>query len=193
MALITQAELEQFSQIDFTAEPDTAVALWIDAASAAIESYCGRAFEHQSGVVETLDGNRNMVLLLSRTPVTAINTVTEDGTPLPSEDYQWYPDGRLYRMSGDYRIGWTWKRQAVVVDYDGGYTNIPADIKAVAARFCERIFLSGAEFAAQPAGVKTVSMEDESVTYRDPAAALGEYSVFPTGDLRILNKYRRRA
>lgn len=193
MALISQADLEKFSQIDFTTEPDAAVTLWIEAASDAIESYCGRSFEAAAGITETLDGERRAALLLARTPVTAINSITEDGVALTSAEYQWYSDGRIYRMNGDYRVAWTWKAQAVVIDYDGGYASVPADIKAVAARFCERIFQAGAEFAAQPTGVSAVTMEDEALTYRDATASLGQYETLPGADLRILNKYRRRA
>lgn len=159
MPLVTQAELEQFGQVDFTNEPDTAVGLYIAAAQKAVENHCGRLFERQAGRVDTLDGSAGRHLWLPLYPIHTITSVTEDTTALTEgSDFLTYSSlGRLTRMSGDWEWSWTAKRQSVVVTYTAGYEDgqeedIPADLKWVVANVCLRLFKAEEAWANSPAG-----------------------------------------
>ncbi len=158
--LVTQAEIEQYVQVDFTNTPEDAVTLWIAAAQGMIESYCHREFDWEAGRTDTIDGRGDRTLRLSKWPVNAVNSVTEDGTALTvNEDYAWYENGRLVRLNGstEWEGYWSTSRQSVVVDYDAGYSDggafdVPEALKIACGMIVGRIFKAGAAWANTPEG-----------------------------------------
>lgn len=193
MALCTQADLEMILQIDFLGDPDDTVTFLIASAQALIEKFCGRTFEEESGLTVTLDGRGVTTLFLRKTPVTAVNQVTEDGTVLAADDFMFYSDGRLIRRSGDADIRWTWKRQAVTVDYDGGYATVPDDLAYLCANIAARMFQRGAAFANTEvqATVTSQKLGDFSESYDLNRAAALEITL-TDDEKRALSAYRRR-
>jgi len=58
----------------------------IKQATALIEKATGRVFAHET-VTESLPGTGTPILLLSRTPVRSITSITLDGTTVPTDEY----------------------------------------------------------------------------------------------------------
>lgn len=67
-----------------------------------------------TGDTVTLRGRGEAELALPQVPVTAVNSVTVDGTALAADDYNWWRVGLLVRTTGD------WDGTVTVV-YDHGY------------------------------------------------------------------------
>ena len=112
---------------------DSVLERLINAASEAIEQYCGRHFEYEQGVQETLAGTGGSRLVLSRIPVRAVTSVTVSGMPLDDYVVEDPKAGILYRGAG-----WPWTARAwagfisqdpligtesrdIVVTYDAGF------------------------------------------------------------------------
>jgi hypothetical protein len=72
-------------------------------------------------------------LILSTTPVVAISSITEGGSPLDSSAYEFDSGtGQVWRVSGSGRCAWG--SQQTIVTYDAGYAGgaIPADLQRAA-------------------------------------------------------------
>ena len=176
--LCTQLDIEQKLQWDITAEPDTTVTALIADAQALIETEVGRSLE-SAARTETFDGGRVNIFLRWH-PVTAVATVTEDGTALvANDDFRWYHYGKLIRISGNHQSAWrTRKRQSIVVTYTGGYLaggqpdhNVALEhLGSLCAEVVARAFRKGAANAVIPAGssgaVQSVSLTgSDTVSY----------------------------
>lgn len=191
MALCTQTDVERILQIDFDIDPDPHVSALIGYAQALVEKHCRRTFEAEAGLVATLDGPGKKQIWLPKTPITAINSITEEGTALTADQYKWYASGKVVRVVGDYDYVWTWKRQAIVVDYDGGYSTIPEDIEYACAKLAAIGFEQGAAFATQDEthGINLERIGDYMAQY-DLESARGAMHI--NDELRkILAPYRR--
>lgn len=188
MALCTQADVEKKLQWDITAEPDPVVASLIADAQALIEGEMGRELE-SAARQETFDGGR-WSLFLTHWPVSAVASVTEDGTVLVlNDDYRWYTTGKVIRVSGTSQISWrSWAAQSVVIDYTGGYlpgTKELEHLGSICAEVVARAFRKGASNAAIPVGatgeIQSISLEgSDSVTY---ASSSGGTSTITAGGL----------
>lgn len=205
--LATQLDFEKFLQIDVTAEPDAAIAAYLEAASAIVESYCGRVFTSSTVTAEVHDG-WTFTIWLRQPPVTSITTVVENTVTLAATDYLWYPDGRLIRLTAAVPPGPTWwypTLQTVAVTYVGGYGTaaagtIPHDVRDVVVRMAARSFQASAAFASVPAGsagVRSVSLSDsDSVEYTESAqggfatASVTRDVMLTPEDKWILDHYR---
>lgn len=73
-------------------------------------------------------------IYLSRRPVTRIVSLTASGSLLARDvDYELdAASGKLVRLSGDCET-W-WQAGLVVAEYDGGFEDVPDDLKAIAAQ-----------------------------------------------------------
>jgi len=106
--------------------------------SEAIEKYCNRHFEYNAAVTENLDASGARYLVLSRTPVASITSVSFDGAALDATGYELHDaeagtvylkmarwstvqteNASLEPVPGEERALWT-------VVYAGGYT-LPKD------------------------------------------------------------------
>lgn len=87
----------------------------------------------QEGVVDTFRlTSTNRFLFLSRRPVAQVMSVIEADVTLTEDlDFEVDPgSGKLIRLSnGDLSV---WSCGKIVVEYDGGYETVPADLKAIA-------------------------------------------------------------
>jgi hypothetical protein len=208
MALCTQADVEAKLQWDITADPDPVVTALITDAQALIEAEVGRTLE-SAATTELIDGG-GAAIFLSRFPVTAITTVTEDGTVLTAgADYLLYEKaGKLIRVSGSHQIYWrTTKAQGIEVVYTGGYllADHPSELEhlgSICAEVVARAFRRGADSAAIPAGaagaIQSLALDgSDSVTYATSGEGAGggglNAFVFLTDDERTqLDRYKRR-
>lgn len=181
MALCTQLDVEQKLQWDITSEPDAVITALIADAQALIETEIGRTVESASRT-ETFDGGR-WSLFLKWWPVTAVTSVTEDGTLLTvTTEYLWYERGKLIRTAGGYQKAWSnGKPQSIAVVYTGGYLTGTHDMElealgSLCAEVVARAFKKGADNAALPAGasgqIASVTLAgSDSVTYTDSSGA----------------------
>ena len=177
MALCTQLDVEQKLQWDITSEPDAVITALIADAQALIETEIGRTVE-SAARTETFDGGA-WSLFLKWWPVTALTSVTEDGTLLTvTTEYRWYERGKLIRTAGGYQKAWSnGKPQSIAVAYTGGYLVGTHDMElgtlgSICAEMVARAFKKGAENAAIPAGasgqIASVTLAgSDSVTYTD--------------------------
>lgn len=163
-----------------TTTEDTNLATWISQASNACASYCNRVFGLET-VTETFrnkfqypfsDNNRRNVsiVMLTRTPVVSIVSITEDGIALVQDtDYQLDPEeGILYRLDSDSLTNWYFKK--LVVNYTGGYAlvgTLPHNIERACITQVKAIRAGG----SRDPNVKSESIPGVlSTTYFSPGA-----------------------
>ncbi len=176
MALCTQTDAELYGSVDFSNEPDAAVTLWRNGATAVIEAYCGRTLEQEPGRVEVFTGLNFHEIRLSLTPVSAITSIIEDGVTLAggidpaaavaADDFVIDPDtGFVRRLSSLRPVGWRYAGQInnIVATYDGGYVeggspDIPQDLRQACGIAVGDIFRAGQAWAASN-GAKRVSID----------------------------------
>lgn len=119
-------------------DSDDWLKLQIKNASAAIANYCNRVFQSEK-VSELLYVERDafpyqvpgnvVALQLARWPIVAVTSVTVNGNALdPATDFKINDKvGQLYRLDFD-AMPMLWEAWPVVVEYSGGFTDIPADV-----------------------------------------------------------------
>lgn len=194
MALATLTDLEQFGVTDFTNNSDPAVLLYLSAATALVEEYCGQPLEQQDGRVEVKDVLQPSHLLqLDCTVIRAITTVTEDGVTLvEGTDFHAGPGASLARLAGSRRNGRLWMPGygIVTVTYDVGYIqadatwDVPDSLRWVCANIAARLYKSEDAWANTPAGaagpVSQVSLDGVG-SYSQGAAPAISRPWDPTG------------
>lgn len=178
----------------------------INAASEAIERYCGRNFSRAS-VTEKVRGFGRARLVLSRTPVVAVASVHLDGVLVPAEDYEL--SGAEAGFVAHVRGVWEWtadvargiscglqpgtERALYAVAYSGGYV-LPKDE-------------AGGSPRTLPYDLEEVCIRTVATAYRRPASdtSLEEYAggglntaigrglggMIPDSAVYILQPYRR--
>jgi hypothetical protein len=111
-----------------TSDGDLEQLQWLcQVATDAVERDLGRAILPCT-VTEIHDNNN--ALILRRTPVISVTSVTDSGSLLPATDYTLDTDsGVLFRNWGGYFAGY---RQTVTVVYQAGYLNPPPIVRKVA-------------------------------------------------------------
>lgn len=153
MALCTSADVEGFLGLNLASEDATQLTeRYIPYVDEVIKNFIGYDIEYNATISETFDGeNKEYDIFLTHQPVTAVASITEDGTALTqgnSADYVFYSNGRLSR------VGVRWsdaKLQNIVVTYSAGYTNLnmPSDIKYTSARAAARMYLKTLQVSGQ--------------------------------------------
>lgn len=132
-ALTTVEAVEHELQITPGSEVER-LTRYVNAASEAIERYCGRKFYRSAGIVEAVPGYGTTDLFLSRSPIESVDSVVYDTTTIDPTDYS-VGGGRstLFRAGG-----WLWtvgtftgasggiplpgtEEPTFVVTYAGGY------------------------------------------------------------------------
>lgn len=143
---------------DYTAgDPQTLLAQ----AQAAIRSYCGWHVAPNITETLTVDGRGSRHLWLPSLHVTDLTSVTDEGTALTTDEFDWSVSGYLERRSGY----WSDRPRQVVAVLDHGYEDVPADLVSVAVAMAART-------ASSPAGVKKqstgpFSIENETGRFLD--------------------------
>lgn len=132
-----------------TADAEAALA----AAEDVIRAGLGQSVDQALVDTVHLTGNGRTVLLLPEVPVTAVTSVTIDGTALDADGYRWNREGILTRLCG------VWPLDAdVQVVHDHGNEPIPAAVSRVCVQVAGRAWVN-------PQNVEAETMGDRSVTY----------------------------
>lgn len=182
MALCTQGDVEKFLQIDVSAEPDAAVTMLIENGEALIKTYLDRdVLESATVTAETLDPPlRYERLYLREWPVTAVASLTEEGTALVEDtDYVVLARyGTLYRTTSSGTLkNWKWRKpQSIVTTYTAGYAADSRELHAlrdVCTRVVARCFQAASAYANAPAGasaIRSVGLQgSDNVSYKGSA------------------------
>ena len=195
--VIAELGVTDAAQIDLLAD-------YINEATAAISTYCKRAFHREAGIVETLAGYGTNYLMPSRTPIASVASIAFDGQTVPAADYSVYDGNMIYSP-----YGWedTAKARNTVaqmpipnsnerlytVTYTGGYIlpgvsgrTLPYDIERACIEMVKHLLYSRRRDS-------TIKSEDVdgvySVTYADNT---GEGGSLPATVERMIAPYRRR-
>lgn len=152
--------------------------------SAAVRSYTRLSISPVADATLILTGTTARRLVVGERPLTAVSSVTLDGTLLPTTDYRWTRGGALYRGAG-----WGGEDRQVVVVCSYGFATIPPDLWAVVQTAATRLVANPAQWKQQrdeqssggegPSGGSTLRVSE---------APTG----FTVGELAVLNRYRRR-
>jgi hypothetical protein len=148
----TPEDLRRHLRLD-TIDTEQAAAL-ISAAETLIRAELQQTIDAVTGDELELGGTGRRILTLPEMPVTAVTSVTEDGTLLvEGTDYRWNRYGILTRLAA------CWPLDAdISVVYDHGYASIPAILKQVCLQVAARGWVSVVP-------VQSESIGDYSVTY----------------------------
>lgn len=141
------------AELDITGSTqDALLNRYISAASVAIEQYCNRRFVQET-VKDEFWPDRELYafqvsptiqsLQMSRWPVGAVSSVTENGDALTdATDYRVDKDtGGLWRLDG-LAYPFVWKAWPIVATYQGGYSDIPADVQDACIRLVKARYLA---------------------------------------------------
>ena len=114
--------------------PSEKLPAWLSGLSAYIRRYVDRPIETES-VQETLDGNGETTILVSKRPVLSVTKVTIDGGGDVSGDIEFYEEGLIY-----YDGGFTVGRKNVVVGYTAGHGgSVPNDLQLAVCLILQRM------------------------------------------------------
>ena len=189
-----------------TIDPDL-LDLATHAASEAAVKYLGRAINFKAGTVDKLPGRNTPWLYLSRTPVTAVNTVNINDELLTTDDFEIesLDRGLLYRAALWPQIGTGrgnisggsisgYEESNVDVDYDGGWVTAPGS--AILAGTPARTLPFDIEQAGLDTAVTFIKGRgrDKDIVTRSAEGGQGSYSQvigLPVNVRRILDQYRR--
>lgn len=126
MAYITQTDLEQFEK-KVPREGDTSPANYCTAAEEMIANYLGYSPESKS-YTSVVRADGGALLELEAWPITAITSITEDGTALEASavevekrNYICFADNSVFKKGAKY-----------TVTYTAGYATVPEVIRQVA-------------------------------------------------------------
>lgn len=177
MALITGQDLATYLSQTYDSG-DASLAQAVTLSCGLVTAYTGQLIESATYTHTLLIGTDRTIRLPQR-PVTAVTSVTIDGTLLTADtDWDW--DGVSPSIALD---GYTLDAEewTAVVVYTAGYASVPADVKAAT------LSVAAAIYAGAP-GVTSESIDDYRVTYETSrgAGGLNDY------ERAILRKYRVR-
>jgi len=117
-------------------------------ASKACANYCNRVFQSES-VSETLYIERDafpyqvpgnvIALQLARYPIVSVSSVTVNSDALdPATDFKINSEvGQVYRLNSD-AMPMIWEAWPIVVEYVGGYAEVPADVEEATIRLVKK-------------------------------------------------------
>lgn len=171
----TPEELQ--THLRLTTIDTTQAAATIAAAEVVIRAELDQTIDEVLADEVTLVGNGRRVINLPEMPVTAIDSVTEDGTLLTEgTDYRFNRYGILTRLGGCWPID-----VDIGVVYDHGYATTPAIVTQVCLQ------VAGRAWVRPSTGLAAESLGDRSVTYdKDRTGeALTDY------EERLLARYAR--
>ena len=162
-------------------------------AEAMVRTWCGWHIAPERDDTFTLDGTGGPNLVLPTLHLTAVTSVTENGTLLDPDvpDYQWSQAGIITRVRwADWQWfdasrfdadlpgpdAWSNQDQAIVVEVTHGYADVPADVTSVVQRVAQRL-------VDNPAGLIQETVGPFHNQY-------GTSDLLTPGDLAVLARYR---
>ncbi len=161
MAYLTADDLRTTTALDNTTRfPDVLLAGLVAEFEALAERYCDVAFESRTATA-TLRASRSSILLLPHAEVSAVTTVTEDGSTVTVGGLDlWSTEGALERAGG-------WFTAPIVVEYTHGLSAVPDGI----LRACREFVRAKAMQSVGNMPRNALSYSDESGTsYRESTA-----------------------
>lgn len=164
---------------------DTAAAVALEGASAAVRGYCSHDFVMTTGATLTVDGTGTDALVLPARNISVTTVVEEDETLDTDEYVPAIEAGILYRV---WPHIWHKGRRNIVVTCDWGWDTVPPEVQMVTIALATRIYTTAT------AGGATVSQEAVgrySVTY-DTGAGEGSDRFSPI-ELSLLERFRIRS
>jgi len=202
MAFCTVADVERFLMVDIPEAKQASATRAINAATAAIQNYCGQVLELIEDEEITLDCTGAKKIFLPELPVVSVAEVIEDGETLTAdEDYKLGQHGILHRLSNDVAIPWAAGVQILEITYTHGYETMPTDVVDICTRAASRAYQAGLkseELDGVP-GVTAKSLGDYSVSFgSEQGGGAGGESVLGASaspvllrsEKEILNRYR---
>jgi hypothetical protein len=196
MALCTTTDVEyRLGGVSFTTTEAVLVGELIDAAQGHMERIAARTLETASRT-ETFDAPDSPFIWLENTPVTAVGSVTVDGTTLTvTNDFLFTAAGRVTRVSRGIPRHWaTRKVQTVVVAYTGGFVTVPEDLKDICARVAARAYQAGEAYSSVPAaaaGVRQVALAgSDSVTFATSVSDVTSSVSLTDDEIEAVRYYR---
>lgn len=195
MALCTTDDVEfRLGGVSFTTTEATLVGELIDGVQGHMERIAARTLETASRS-ETFDAPGSPMIWLENTPVTAVASVTVDGTALSTDQFAWHSAGRIVRVSSGVARHWaTRKTQTVVVAYTGGFVTVPEDLKDICARAAARAFQAGEAYSDAPAGagsIRQVSLAgSDSVTFASTVQDVSPSGYLTKDEVEAVRYYR---
>lgn len=192
MPFATTDELADW--LGYTITETARATLMLEVATGKIQSWTRQTIEQVINDAVELKGTWEPVLKLPQRPVTAVASVTIDGTALTvTDDYVVVKD-ELRRPNAEYhnwqapssdfypftQTGWGGPSAIVAVTYTHGFATIPDDVKGVCLSLAGRAFTN-----PEMAAMRTV----DSQTFQYGPRHLD----LTDGEKDVLAKYRRRA
>lgn len=118
----------------------------LEQAEADVRDYCGWHIAPNRDETITVDGSGGRILDLPSLHVTAVASVTEDGTLLEPTSYVWRDWGVIER------VGCAWGTGKVEVELSHGYTPVPPNITAVVQAIASRAIGASATVSREQVG-----------------------------------------
>lgn len=164
------------------AADDPRALLLLDLASAAIRATVGLTVDEVADETITIEGNGRNSIQLPEYPVTAIASISLDGTLLvEDDDYSWTSAGVLHRLPIGGLRTWT---GTIEIEYTHGYAtgDIPAVLRLVCLQAAARAWIN-------PEGYGSETIGRYSVTYAGGRDGGRTVSVALTDDeVRLLRR-----
>jgi len=150
---------------------DTRIERIIQSINALIDSYCGRVLYYGTGIAESVSGFGGTRIVLSRTPIVSITSITMDGLALTATDYEIEDaaSGFVSRLSG-----WPWSAQCsdnIAGDPTGGTEEREIDVVYVGG------YVTAAQVVAPLVRTLPYDLEDAAIQlaadrYRNPSSRI---------------------
>lgn len=170
----------------------------IEVSTAWINNYCGRDFVYEATKVDKIISRGGRFLLVEKSPLVTITSITFDGDTIPSADYEIYDAnaGIIFNLVEPWEKASRNNGLRYIVTYSGGYKlpgdadrNLPMDIELAASLLAKDIFLSRADNASlkKKAIPQVISLE-----YYGNMGTKGESEAMLRAR-SLLKPYRRRS
>jgi len=155
-----------------------------------IATWCSRNFV-QASYSETYSGRGSQILTLRNWPVTAVASLSIDGTTISARSG---PLGNGYASDGERQIGlngycFTRGFQNISIAYTAGYATIPADLQMACLEWLKEVYLS----SDRPSDVQMERAGDHEVRYLAGGAVFttkSEVAPMPATVFAVLSQYR---
>lgn len=176
MAVLTVDDLRIKYGFSFPASKDAQFTEYINSSEAACLKYLDRSSFETAEITQYFDGNVTNRYVLDYSPVKSITSITlRDGTELSEDDYRVDSNGILTF----YRIHPTEGLDAMKVEYECGWDNVPSDIKYCIAMTVQYL---AKMMATNQAGVSTRNTEGGTESL--------EQNIPPLAVQKLLSNYR---
>lgn len=178
--MLTKAQLAALLNRSLSSAEDTNFDLYLKIATSRLEALLCMQVCSDGGerTYESRYGYRTVYV----DPLTDVTTITIDGEEVSEDDYTLKQNDSL-NGSWYNAIEFDTKRtgENIVVDADWGFDSLPVDLQLLLAR----LFAQGSVEQVSDGQVKSKSIEDFSVTFKDSAT----YDEFVTSNSSVINKY----